>query len=92
METYADVRMAAANGLTLSADTIMDTARGGLTLKQGGLQMWEKQLIESSEVRRKATVAQLCKTPRIDIYVWVLIGGIRLSRLLFPNFGIPRGS
>jgi hypothetical protein len=61
MGTYADVHMATANGLTLKADITMNTARGGTTLKQGGLQMWEKQLLGSYEVRRKATVAQLCK-------------------------------
>ena len=41
-------------------DIQMDTARAGTTMKQGGLQMWERELLESSEIRRKATVAQLC--------------------------------
>jgi cell cycle protein kinase DBF2 len=58
--SYADVHMATAKGLTFTDDITMDTVRGGTTLKQGGLQMSEKQLLESSEVRRKATVAQLC--------------------------------
>jgi cell cycle protein kinase DBF2 len=45
-------------------DITMNTARGGATAKQIGFQTWEKELLESSEVRRKATVAQLCKSER----------------------------
>src|ERR1700733_13682782 len=59
MGSRRDIHMATAKGLT--DDITMDTIRGGMTLKQGGLQMREKQLLESPEVRRKATVAQLCK-------------------------------
>jgi cell cycle protein kinase DBF2 len=58
-----DVRMPLATarlGGTLSNDIIMDTARSGTTLKNGNLQLWERELLESSEVRRKSTVAQLC--------------------------------
>ncbi|KIM81702.1 hypothetical protein PILCRDRAFT_821045 [Piloderma croceum F 1598] len=40
-------------------DIQMETARAGTTMKQGGLQMWERELMESSEIKRKATVAQL---------------------------------
>lgn len=29
--------------------------------KGGGLQLWERELLESAEVRRKATVAQICE-------------------------------
>lgn len=54
-----DVRMATAKGYTYE-DAAMDTARGGTTMKQAGLQLWERELLESSEVKRKATVAQLC--------------------------------
>ena len=61
MASYADVHMATAKGLTLTNDITMDTVRRGTTIKQGCLQMREKQLLESSEVRRKATVAQLCE-------------------------------
>ena len=61
MGSHRDIHMATAKGLTLTDDITMDTVRGGMTLKQGGLQMSEKQLLESPEVRRKATVAQLCK-------------------------------
>ncbi|KAF8525089.1 AGC/NDR protein kinase [Hysterangium stoloniferum] len=48
--------MASNNTLT---DIRMETARGnGATLK-GGLRLWELELLESPEVKRKATVAQL---------------------------------
>ncbi len=43
----------------LSNDTITDSPRPG-TLKNGRFQLWERELLESSEVRRKSTVAQLC--------------------------------
>lgn len=55
-----DVRMATAKNMTVDKDIYMETAKGGNTLKQGGFKVWEKELLESSEVRRKATVAQLC--------------------------------
>ncbi len=41
-------------------DTITDSPRPGTTLKNGKFQLWERELLESSEVRRKSTVAQLC--------------------------------
>lgn len=50
-----DIRMT-----TLSNDIIMETARSGTTLKNSKFQLWERELIESPEVRRKSTVAQLC--------------------------------
>ena len=53
-----DIRMATAKGMTID-DIHMDTAKAGTTLK-AGFKMWEKELIDSPEVRRKATVAQLC--------------------------------
>ncbi|KIM52347.1 hypothetical protein SCLCIDRAFT_141273 [Scleroderma citrinum Foug A] len=37
----------------------MDTAKNATTMKQTGLKLWERELLESSEVKRKATVAQL---------------------------------
>ena len=53
--------MATAKGLdtqTTDSDVHMETARGP---KQGaGFQLWEKELLESPEIKRKATVAQLC--------------------------------
>lgn len=58
-----DVHMATAKGYTFNApdDVRMDTARGSGTLRGGGFQLWEKELLESNEVKRKATVAQLCE-------------------------------
>lgn len=41
-------------------DISMDTAKNATTMKQTGLKLWERELLESSEVKRKATVAQLC--------------------------------
>jgi cell cycle protein kinase DBF2 len=55
-----DIRMNTARGYTFGQDDVrMDTARG--TLKPGGFKMWEVELLESPEVRRKGTVAQLCE-------------------------------
>ncbi|KAF8961010.1 AGC/NDR protein kinase [Flammula alnicola] len=59
MQSYGDIRMATAKGQPLSDDIMMETARGGPTLKQHKFQVWERELLESSEVKRKATVAQL---------------------------------
>jgi len=55
-----DVSMGTARA-SWNDDIQMETARAGTTMKQGGLQMWERELLESSEIKRKATVAQLCK-------------------------------
>ncbi|KZV61243.1 AGC/NDR protein kinase [Peniophora sp. CONT] len=59
--TYSasDVHMATAKGLTIGQDVRMETARGGTTMKQNNFQLWERELLESAEVRRKSTVAQL---------------------------------
>jgi len=61
LHSYGDVHMATAKGLdtqTTDSDVHMETARGP---KQGaGFQLWEKELLESPEIKRKATVAQLC--------------------------------
>jgi len=45
----------------MSEDVIMQTAKAGTTVKQlnVGLRLWQKELLESPEVKRKATVAQL---------------------------------
>ncbi len=42
-------------------DVHMETAKAGLTLRQGATKAWERELLESSEVKRKSTVAQLCE-------------------------------
>ncbi|KAL5535052.1 DBF2 [Sanghuangporus sanghuang] len=56
-----DVRMATANmkGLSITNDVHMETVKSGTTIKRGVLQLWERELLESPEVKRKATVAQL---------------------------------
>ncbi|KAL5495764.1 DBF2 [Sanghuangporus weigelae] len=56
-----DVRMATANmkGLSITNDVHMETAKPGTTIRRGVLQLWERELLESPEVKRKATVAQL---------------------------------
>jgi cell cycle protein kinase DBF2 len=55
-----DVSMDTAKGYTVNNDISMDTARGGTTLKAGPLKVWEKELVDNPEVKRKSTVAQLC--------------------------------
>jgi len=62
IQSYSDIRMGTAKSPQGATDDIyMETARGGTTMKQqSGFQVWERELLESSEVRRKATVAQLC--------------------------------
>ncbi|PPQ97667.1 hypothetical protein CVT26_002479 [Gymnopilus dilepis] len=59
LQGYSDIRMATAKGNHLNDDIRMETARGGATVKQGSFQVWERELLESSEVKRKSTVAQL---------------------------------
>jgi len=53
----------------LPNNTITDSplAHPGTTLKNGRFQLWERELLESSEVRRKSTVAQLCTCYRAKI-------------------------
>jgi hypothetical protein len=56
-----DIHMNTARFDTLGADDIrMETARGA-TAKVNRFKMWELELLESPEVRRKGTVAQLCE-------------------------------
>lgn len=61
-----DIRMNTAKSMTLGSDIRMDTARGlgggTSTLKNNPLKSWEKELLDSTEVKRKSTVAQLCKS------------------------------
>ncbi|CAK5265448.1 unnamed protein product [Mycena citricolor] len=55
---FPDVRMATAKAF--NPDILMDTAKGDkTTVKGGGLKIWELELIENPEIKRKATVAQL---------------------------------
>lgn len=56
-----DTRMGTArNALLDDEDIHMGTARAGGTARGGTFQLWERELLESNEVKRKATVAQLC--------------------------------
>lgn len=68
METargVGDIHMATAKGYpTLADDIRMETARAAATLKNNNLKVWERELIQSPEVKRKATVAQLCNTSK----------------------------
>lgn len=57
-------------------DVQMETARGGATMKQSGFQIWERELLESPEVRRKATVAQLCESAACGSGRWADIGTV----------------
>jgi len=67
MQSYGDIRMATAKGHAFNDDIRMETARGSATIKQTGFQEWERELLESSEVKRKATVAQLCESPSFNL-------------------------
>ena len=71
-----------------SNDTITDsplTRPPGTTVKNGKFQLWERELLESSEVRRKSTVAQLCTCCRAKIQS-MLTPPLRFPRLLLPTF------
>lgn len=76
-----DVHMA-----PLSNDTITGSllARPGTTLKNGKFQLWERQLLESSEVRRKSTVAQLCTCYRAKIQSMLTLP--QISSITTSNF------
>ncbi|KAF8151996.1 AGC/NDR protein kinase [Mycena galopus ATCC 62051] len=54
---FPDVRMATAKAFP--SDIMMETAKGGKTMKAGGFKIWELELLDNPEVKRKATVAQL---------------------------------
>lgn len=90
MQNFADIRMATAKGHPLHDDIRMETARGATTLKQGGLQVWERELLESSEVKRKATVAQLCKSKQRHMIELPYLGSrfLRFFRFLLPDIGL----
>lgn len=63
--SYSDIRMNTAKSpFETNDDIYMETARGNTsTVRQGvSFQPWEKDLLASPEVKRKATVAQLCES------------------------------
>jgi cell cycle protein kinase DBF2 len=53
-----DIYMATAKSSLF--DVRMDTAKSDSTIKKAGLKAWEREIVDSPEVIRKATVAQLC--------------------------------
>lgn len=63
-EEIPDIRMATAKGDFNSNkhDVHMQTINQASTVRKGALKLWERELVEAPEVKRKATVAQLCKT------------------------------
>lgn len=80
-----DIRMATAKGMTLSNDITMNTARVDTTLKQGRFQPWEQELLDSPEVRRKSTVAQLCKW-LVDEAIFKFIQPLQISSITTFNY------
>jgi hypothetical protein len=60
-----DVRMRTAKGpsMTHLDDIHMDTTKATATTKmrRNALKAWETEMMKTPEVKRKATVAQLCK-------------------------------
>lgn len=50
-------------------DVRMETMQGGGTTVTSKFQLWEVELLESSEVKRKATVAQLCMFLRLRLRI-----------------------
>jgi hypothetical protein len=77
-----DVYMASLSNDTMTGSPL---ARPGTTLKNGRFQLWERELLESSEVRRKSTVAQLCTCYSAKIQS-TLTPSLRFPRLLLPTF------
>jgi hypothetical protein len=65
---YRDVHMDTTKGLTTGLPDVhmdtakMDTSRNTATVKQSPFKGWEKELLDSAEVKRKSTVAQLCSS------------------------------
>jgi cell cycle protein kinase DBF2 len=57
-DLYHNARMSNAKIPTFGTDK--DTARGGTGVRGQNMKMWERELLDSPEVRRKSTVAQLC--------------------------------
>lgn len=93
LQSYSDIRMATAKGNHFADDIRMETARGESTVKQTGFQAWERELLESTEVKRKATVAQLCEYLVLESISQSLTGpphNDRLLGLLFPNIRVHR--
>lgn len=80
-----DVHMAPLSNDTITDSPLARSGPSGATLKNGRFQLWERELLESSEVRRKSTVAQLCTYHRAKIQS-MLTPPLRFPRLLLPTF------
>ncbi|KAJ3893070.1 AGC/NDR protein kinase [Lentinula edodes] len=89
-----DYQMSTAKGMTFGNDIRMDTAKASTssvsTIKQSGLPLRDRELLESSEVKRKATVAQLYF---LDYYFQTLgyLATRKERRALFDKDTIDRG-
>lgn len=60
-EEIPDIRMATAKGNFVTRhDPSNQPINQASTIKKGALKIWERELVEAPEVKRKATVAQLC--------------------------------
>lgn len=62
-----DIHMATSKS-SLYGDVRMDTA--GSTFRKGGLNPFEREIADSPEVKRKATVAQLCECRPEDVELY----------------------
>ena len=70
-------------------DVRMDTSRPTTSKKPGSnLALWEREHINNPEVKRKATVAQLCEHVNCTSEEHSLSFRIRFLGLLLPNTGI----
>ncbi|KAJ3788138.1 AGC/NDR protein kinase [Lentinula aff. detonsa] len=89
-----DYQMSTAKGMALGNDVRMDTAKASTssvsTIKQSGLPLKDKEILESSEVKRKATVAQLYF---LDYYFQTLgyLAARKERRTLFDKDTVDRG-
>ncbi|KAJ3751193.1 AGC/NDR protein kinase [Lentinula detonsa] len=89
-----DYQMSTAKGMALGNDVRMDTAKASTssvsTIKQSGLPLKDREILESSEVKRKATVAQLYF---LDYYFQTLgyLAARKERRTLFDKDTVDRG-
>ncbi|KAF5382848.1 hypothetical protein D9757_007297 [Collybiopsis confluens] len=89
--SLADIHMNTAKGLTIGNDIRMDTAKGSVaTIKQVGLPLKDREILDSAEVKRKATVAQLYF---LDYYFQALgyLATRKERRALFDKDTVDRG-
>lgn len=85
----SDIHMNTAKGVPTYKDVRMDTSKPDPTKKMGGLKARDKLRMDDPEVRRKATVAQLCEHPELASIRLHLITSCRFPGLLLPDARIP---